>query len=1062
MKKLLYLQLFFLFVTPLFSQLTNQVYKKSACGLNFIHNAIKVTNRTGAGDLPGNAMPVTFNITSLPANCYQIEAAYVWWIVSYKSGSPTNPIVTVTDPANNTRTFNSTMTGQDIDKCWIELGTRGFRANIGAAIVGNGNYRISVSTNQWETDGITLLIIYRDLKANYEGHFIIRDGIVTKGSGSVTDSITGFTACDNSTYARAFMIASDLQRTGVSAPLDLTLNGVTNTYTRDFWNSEVVSTNVTKNQMISQFGISAGGDCYSWIMMGLYYRTTTCKQCPDRITITASPKIRSICRGASVTLNASGGASYQWTSIPPGFTSSQQSPTVSPVVTTRYIVRGTDANGCLEGYDTVRIVVNQPPVAHAGPDKSVCSGDPVQIGSDASGGTAPYSYVWTPAAGLSDNQIAQPIANPPNTTTYVVTVTDANGCTDKDTVVVNIFPRPNIDAGPDKSVCSGDPIQIGSNASGGTAPYSYVWSPTAGLSDNQIAQPIANPLNTTTYVVTVTDANGCTDKDTIVVTVSPRPDIDAGPDKITCEGVPVQIGDEATGGTQPYTYQWTPAGGLSADNIAQPSASPNDTTTYIVTVTDANGCDRSDTVVVNVYPSPNAIAGNDAAICYGKSVIIGNDASGGTPPYTYQWTPATGLSADNISTPEANPTTTTQYIVSVTDANGCVSLDTIVVSVNSLPIPDAGQDSEICFSDNTQIGNDASGGSPPYTYQWTPAAGLSADNVSTPNASPGTTTQYIITVTDVNGCVNWDTVLVTVFPLPEPEITPSGPTTFCTCDSVLLDAGSGFISYEWSTSETTQVITVHESGTYTVTVIDTNGCQNSSDPLEITVIEPTATIALPERIVTADPGDTVRMPLVIKTSENLDFCNSWDYTAVVSFNKSLLVPIGSTPGGTITNRIRTIEINGNRTQNDSILTILEFFATLGDDSLTDVSIDSFVWNDCGFDVITLDSIFALTGLCHEGGVTRLFITDQSEGIISVYPNPFNNTAEVKFLLAESGYARLFVSDILGRKAISLFNNNADKGSHTASFEADGLPAGIYFIILETKNKTYSKIVEIEK
>src|SRR5690606_33935739 len=121
------------------------------------------------------------------------------------------------------------------------------------------------------------------------------------------------------------------------------------------------------------------------------------------------------------------------------------------------------------------------------------------------------------------------------------------------------------------------------------------------------------------------------------------------------------------------------------------------TTTYIVLVTDAKGCQESDTVVVTVNPLPIVDAGQDVEICHDSSTVLGGSptATSGTGSYTYSWSPSIGLSSTSVANPVANPTVTTTYIVLVTDAKGCQESDTVVVTVNPLPVVDAGADVEI-------------------------------------------------------------------------------------------------------------------------------------------------------------------------------------------------------------------------------------------------------------------------------------------------------------------------------------------------------------------------------
>ena len=196
----------------------------------------------------------------------------------------------------------------------------------------------------------------------------------------------------------------------------------------------------------------------------------------------------------------------------------------------------------------------------------------------------------------------------------------------------------------------------------------------------------------------VTDPNGCFNNDSIDIVVIDVPTADAGADMSMCAGDQVQIGGSPTGtaGTSTpilVSYIWNPAGGLSSSVDPNPFASPSATTMYEVMVTDANGCAASDDVWVTVNPNPVVDAGGSAGICTGGSTIIGGTptASAGTPPFTYSWAPASGLSSTTVSNPSASPALATIYTVTVTDANGCVGSDMIIVTISADPTAHAGQ-----------------------------------------------------------------------------------------------------------------------------------------------------------------------------------------------------------------------------------------------------------------------------------------------------------------------------------------------------------------------------------
>jgi len=238
-----------------------------------------------------------------------------------------------------------------------------------------------------------------------------------------------------------------------------------------------------------------------------------------------------------------------------------------------------------------------------------------------------------------------------------------------------------------------------------------------------------------------------------IVIQSNIPTVNAGIDKTICYGANVSIGGNPTasgGSGAGFTYGWSPATGLSSTTIANPVASPTSTTIYTVTVNDVNGCSGTDNVTVTVNPLPNANAGNDVAICNGASTQL--NASGGT---SYSWSPAAGLSATNISNPVASPATTTAYVVTVTNSYGCTATDNVIVTVNPLPMAEAGNDTTILAGDSIQIGSSPISG---YSYSWTPITSLDNSNIANPLAFPIDTTVYKLTVTDNNGCSKVDSI----------------------------------------------------------------------------------------------------------------------------------------------------------------------------------------------------------------------------------------------------------------------------------------------------------------
>ena len=253
--------------------------------------------------------------------------------------------------------------------------------------------------------------------------------------------------------------------------------------------------------------------------------------------------------------------------------------------------------------DFIQITINPMPTANAGSDLNIgaCpwAADANMNGSGT--GSAPLVYSWLPTAGLSDPNIANPVAHPSVTTTYTLQVTDANGCYVSDSVLITVDPLPTANAGIDISICNGSTVQlIGSGT--GTSPLSYSWLPTTGLSDPNIPGPLATPTDTTFYQLTVTDSYGCAAIDSVLITFKINPTI-----TISASANPICIGDTtiltASGA---ISYIWNP-GGIATNPLV---VTPNNTTTYTVTGTDSFGCtgEATATIVVDAIPIIDFIA----------------------------------------------------------------------------------------------------------------------------------------------------------------------------------------------------------------------------------------------------------------------------------------------------------------------------------------------------------------------------------------------------------------------------------------------------------------------
>jgi gliding motility-associated-like protein len=460
-----------------------------------------------------------------------------------------------------------------------------------------------------------------------------------------------------------------------------------------------------------------------------------------------------------VTVDTTGTTGYVEVSNTSGNTASLVSYFVGSASNVGYsniTITATD-NGTPPGVTTIPIVIEvaNPPVTTCSADTNVCNG-PVQLLATGGG-----TYAWSPATGLSCTSCDNPVASPTVTTTYVVSIT--NGCTVDHTVT--IYAPPVVQISPPSQVCSGDTVHLIATG-GGT----YSWSPAGTLSNATIANPVATPTATTTYTVTVTDPNApnCVQTASVTITVTPTPVAVASNDTTICSGSAANL--VASGGT---SYSWSPSGTLSNGSISNPVATPATSTTYTVTV--SNGpCTDIETVTVNVQTAV-ATANNDTTICIGELAPL--NGSGGV---SYSWSPSTDLSNPNVANPVANPSSTTTYTLTVTDALGCTDTEPVTVTVSPLPSASFGFSPAVIFTDSSYAFTDLSTGGVSSWY-WTFGDG-GTSTLQDPThyyATAGSFQVCLVTVSN-NGCVDSTCLFVDVLPreVEVPNVfTPNGDGT---------------------------------------------------------------------------------------------------------------------------------------------------------------------------------------------------------------------------------------------------------------------------------------------
>ncbi|MFC0605836.1 beta strand repeat-containing protein, partial [Winogradskyella pulchriflava] len=758
----------------------------------------------------------------------------------------------------------------------------------------SGAIDISVSggklpyTYSW-SNGATTEDISGIIAGNYTVTITDANGCTISDDYTVSEPTEILTSTINST--------TDVLCNGdATGAIDLTISGGTAPYT-------VLWDNGSTNQDLSNL---AAGD-YEVTITDANGCTTTNNATINQPSETLSATVTNItnvdCNGGangSITVEAAGGTSPYQYSIDNGATN-QGSGLFENLTAGAYTILITDDNDCTT---TVNATVTQPntlTVSIVDVNDVDCSGEASgDITIEVNGGTQPYSYSWSNSA--TSQNLTDIIAG-----NYTVTVTDANGCTASTNTTVSEPANPlsinisKIDANTAQGCTNG---QATADVSGGTAPYSYLWSASA----NNQTNATATNLPVGTHSVTVTDANGCQLTQSIVIvcvntcdaeitignitnvlcvgdatgsgTVSASSNANPGATftftwsngqvdsgvtsstinnvtagvydvSVTIDGTVCQPVEEtisitepnnaldltvsstdemgpstgdgtasatATGGVEPYTFLWSP-GGETTQNISGLTSG-----TYTVTVTDANGCTDTSTVTVNPGTCKNlSISGSSTPVtCNGESNgTVTAVVSNGTGPFTYAWDtlPDTTSSVSNL--PAGS------YTVTVTDQTTlCTQSTTITVNEPNALSSDIAVTNILCKGDSTgSVDLTVNGGTPPYTYLWNTGA-TTEDLV---NVIAGT---YSVTITDFNGCTTTNQSTVQ-----EPSENVSGSITQITnvdCSgqstgSITAEGTGGIPPYTYSidsgsTSQTNGLFENLASGTYTILITDANGC----------------------------------------------------------------------------------------------------------------------------------------------------------------------------------------------------------------------------------------------
>ncbi len=436
----------------------------------------------------------------------------------------------------------------------------------------------------------------------------------------------------------------------------------------------------------------------------------------------------------------------------------------------------TDAGGCTGTGGPVDLITNPPIFTPATFVNPSCNGNSNgSVTFTPVGGVAPYEYAINAGTFQTSNTFNSLAAG-----TYNFTIRDFAGCT-KDTSLTLTEPAVLVATitGTTPAGCSNNDGTLTATAIGGTTNYSYtIAGPTVNTSGSNTG--IFTGLANGAYTVTVTDAQGCTANATATITLTDNMFLTLGADVTICAESSVTFNPQTNAGTNIFT--WTGINGTATNTIANPNimnavASPLDTATYELHA-QWGTCQRRDTIVVNVLRKPVANAGLDTAICNLTYAILRGSSSNVSGPVTYEWTPATNVEFPMQAVTRvfpANSDTTYTYTLLVRDAYGCnfTVSDQVDVRVQP-PVPAfAGNDTTAVRGVAHQL--TATGGN---NYLWSPAFPLNSATLQSPLATLQQDQKFVVRVTDIAGCIGYDTVFVKVYAGPAYYIpnafTPNG------------------------------------------------------------------------------------------------------------------------------------------------------------------------------------------------------------------------------------------------------------------------------------------------
>jgi len=590
------------------------------------------------------------------------------------------------------------------------------------------------------------------------------------------------------------------------------------------WSNAATTASITVTPTVTtpyQVTVTLAGGCTA--------TATTTVTVVSAPTPVITPAASTICPGNNDTLTASGALGYLWSN---GATTATV--IVSPAANTTYTVTAADGPTCT-GTASTNVTVAPFNITISPATTNICISQQIQLTCSYTG--AP-SYLWS-NGNISQGTVVHPIV----TTTYTVTATNSNNCTASASAVVNVDALGVTISPTSPTYCTGQSTTLTATA---TEVSSYAWSNGPSTAINTVS-----PAATTQYNVTVTDANNCTATDSVTVTLSPAPVATFTVTSPLCVGQPGTITFTGSGSAA-AVYNWGFDRGtvLSGTGKGPYQVSWNTAGTQQVSLNIVdNGCNAiPDTLPVVVNTIPVSVAGTAQTYCSGSTVNIGTTSTAG---YTYLWTPATGLSSATVSNPTVNLTNTgatiisQQYVVT-TSNNGCNSSDSVLITVDPIPVASFTHPAPQCLTGN-HFQFDAGGSFlPSATFSWTfgtnatPPVSTAQNQAVTYATSQTTTVTLTISQLGCTSNIYFDSTVVN--PMPVSSFTAD---TFTGCPGLNVcfinnSTSVGATTYLWNfgdgqTSTLQTPCHVYPSpGTFNVSLqVTANNCSYDSTVLNM-------------------------------------------------------------------------------------------------------------------------------------------------------------------------------------------------------------------------------------